>query len=81
MAPLPLASRDPIIQAYLKPSTPNVSDALDRLGVHGAPHGIVPLWPGCPKIVGRAITMHLVRLPALKISHAAAVGNGSRCTR
>jgi 4-hydroxy-4-methyl-2-oxoglutarate aldolase len=60
LAPFPVASRDPIVQAYLKLSTPNVSDALDRLQLQGAPHGIVPLWPGCPKIVGRAVTMQLV---------------------
>lgn len=60
MAPFPVASRDPVVQAYLKLSTPNVSDALDRLQIQGAPHGIVPLWPGCPKIAGRAVTMKLV---------------------
>lgn len=60
MAPFSAASRDPLIQAYLKLSTTNVSDALDRLQLHGAPHGIIPLWPGCQKIVGRAMTMKLV---------------------
>ncbi|ETW94889.1 MAG: hypothetical protein ETSY1_32925 [Candidatus Entotheonella factor] len=60
MAPLPVLSRDPLVQGFLKLNTPNVSDALDRLGIQGAPHGIVPLWPGCPKIVGRAMTMKLV---------------------
>lgn len=60
MGPFPMASRDPVIQAYLKLSTPNVSDALDRLELRGAPPGILPLWPGCQKIVGRAMTMKLV---------------------
>lgn len=60
MAPFPTLSRDPVIQAYLKLSTSNVSDGLDRLGLSGAPHGILPLWPGCQKIVGRAMTMKLV---------------------
>lgn len=60
MAPFPTPSRDPVIQAYLKLSTTNVSDALDRLQLKGAPHGILPLWPGCQKIVGRAMTMKLV---------------------
>ncbi len=60
MAPLPVQSRDPLVQGFLKLNTPNVSDALDRLGIQGAPHGIVPLWPGCPKIVGRAMTMKLI---------------------
>lgn len=60
MAAAPLTDRDPVVQAYLKLSTSNVSDALDRLEVQGAPHGIHPLWPDCPKMVGRAMTMKLV---------------------
>ncbi|HSF30613.1 MAG TPA: RraA family protein, partial [Candidatus Tectomicrobia bacterium] len=60
MAPFPSLSRDAVIQAYLKLSTTNVSDALDRLQLRGAPHGILPLWPGCQKIVGRAMTMKLL---------------------
>ena len=42
-------------------STCDVSDALDELGLKGAPHGLRPLWPGCRKIAGRAATMKLVR--------------------
>ena len=60
MTPYPVPSRDPLIEAYLKLSTSNVSDALDRLQLKGAPHGILPLWPGCQKVVGRAMTMKLV---------------------
>ena len=60
MPPVPPSARDPLIRAYLTLSTPNVSDALDRLGIHGAPLGILPLWPGAPKLVGRALTMKLV---------------------
>lgn len=60
MAPVPTFSRDPLVQAYLKLSTSNVSDALDRLQLRGAPNGILPLWSGCQKIVGRAMTMKLV---------------------
>ncbi len=51
---------DALIQACLRLSTANVSDALDRLGIEGAPHGIGPLWTGCPKIAGPAMTMCLV---------------------
>lgn len=60
MAAYPVPSRDPLVQAYLRLSTTNVSDALDRLQLRGAPHSILPLWPGCPKLVGRATTMKLV---------------------
>ncbi len=51
---------EPLVQAFLELSTPNVSDALDRLNLRSAPHGLLPLWPGCPKIAGRAMTMRLV---------------------
>jgi 4-hydroxy-4-methyl-2-oxoglutarate aldolase len=53
-------ARDSLVGKYLRLSTPNVSDALDRLGIQGAPHGILPLWPGCKKIAGPAATMKLV---------------------
>ncbi|MEK6709096.1 MAG: RraA family protein [Nitrospinota bacterium] len=53
---------DPLAEAraFLALSTTNVSDALDRLGIAGAPLGIRPLWPGCKRIAGRAMTMRLV---------------------
>ncbi|GAW13672.1 hypothetical protein ANO14919_030610 [Xylariales sp. No.14919] len=38
--------------------TNTVFDALDFLGIHGATHGLRPLWD-CPKIVGRASTIQL----------------------
>lgn len=60
MTPAPLSSQDPLVQAYLRLSTSNVSDALDRLGLAGAPRGILALWPGCAKIAGRAMTLKLV---------------------
>lgn len=60
MPPIPPSARDPLIRSYMALSTPNVSDALDRLGIHGAPLGILPLWPAAPKLVGRALTMKLV---------------------
>ena len=36
-----------------------LSDALDRLGLRGATHGMRPVWP-CGRIVGRATTMKTV---------------------
>ena len=60
MVLFPSYARDPLVRAYLALSTPNVSDALDRLGIEGAPRGILPLWPGSKKLVGRAVTMKLV---------------------
>ena len=51
---------DARIRSLLTLSTCNVSDALDHLRIEGAPRGILPLWPGCPKIAGRAMTMKLV---------------------
>ncbi|MFQ5938287.1 MAG: RraA family protein, partial [Acidiferrobacterales bacterium] len=39
-------------------------------GVNGAPHGILPLWPGCKKIVGPAATMKLVPVEAASGSPA-----------
>ena len=60
MSPFPVADPDPTVQAYLRLSTCNISDALDRLRLQGTPRGILPLWPGCRKIAGRAMTMRLV---------------------
>ncbi|HBK81792.1 MAG TPA: dimethylmenaquinone methyltransferase [Nitrospinae bacterium] len=51
---------DGMIAEYMQLATTNVSDALDRLRLDGAPQGIFPLWPGCRKIVGPAATMKLV---------------------
>ncbi|MDQ3027655.1 MAG: hypothetical protein M3R58_14285 [Pseudomonadota bacterium] len=36
-----------------------MSDALDRLGIEGAPQGMLPIYP-CTKIVGPAATLKLV---------------------
>lgn len=52
--------RQGLITEFMKLSTTNVSDALDRLSLNGAPNGILPLYPGCRKIVGSAVTMKLV---------------------
>ncbi len=48
-----------IISQLLGVSTPNVSDALDRLGIEGAPQGILPVYP-CAKIAGPAATLKVV---------------------
>ena len=45
--------------AFQDLSTCNLSDALDRLGIAGQVPGILPLWQGCPKIAGPAMTMKL----------------------
>lgn len=39
-------------------STTNLSDAMDKLGIHGAAWGIRPVW-GAPKIVGNAVTVKI----------------------
>jgi regulator of RNase E activity RraA len=49
-----------VIDGYLAVSTPNVADALDRLGIKGAPSDLLPLYPGCKKMVGPAATMKLL---------------------
>jgi len=70
-----------IIEGYMKLSTPNVSDGLDKLKIDGAPHGILPLYTGCRKIVGPACTMKLVPLgskgesPVLGTLEAIVAGN------
>ncbi|MBC7804513.1 MAG: RraA family protein [Candidatus Parcubacteria bacterium] len=51
-----------LLQAYKYVSVPNVCDALDRLGVGGAPRDIVQTWPMSRKLVGTACTMKLVPL-------------------
>jgi 4-hydroxy-4-methyl-2-oxoglutarate aldolase len=48
-------------------STPNVSDALDKLQISGAPQGIQALYE-CAKIVGPATTLKLVPVSAAKQS-------------
>ena len=41
----------------------SLSDALDRLGLVGQVHGILPVWPGCPKCAGPAMTLKLSSEP------------------
>ena len=60
-----------IVSQFLNVSTPNVSDALDRLGIEGAPQGILPIYP-CAKIAGYAATLKLV--PAGKAEESTVLG-------
>ncbi len=46
-------------ERLLKLSTTNVSDALDTLGCKGATYGVRPIWEGCGKIAGSAVTMKM----------------------
>jgi regulator of RNase E activity RraA len=48
------------VRAFRFVSIPNVSDAMDRLGITGHPRGILPTWGTCPRLVGTAATMKLV---------------------
>ena len=57
-----------IIREYMKLSTPNISDGLDRMELSGHPRGILPLWHPPRKIVGAAATMKLVPLHQSKES-------------
>lgn len=45
-----------LVSKYLSVSVSNVSDALDRLGIEGAPQGILPVY-SCTKIAGPAATL------------------------
>lgn len=68
-----MAAFDQLQSGYMRLSTTNVSDALDRLNIGGAPHGILPLWPGCRKIAGLAATMKL--LPPGQSSESPVIGS------
>lgn len=48
-----------IISQYLNVSVPNVSDALDKLGLVGSTENILPIYP-CAKIAGPAATLKYV---------------------
>jgi regulator of RNase E activity RraA len=48
-----------LVERLRKLDTCAVSDALDRLGLTGAPQGIGPVWPA-PRIAGRVVTVKLV---------------------
>lgn len=40
-------------------STSNISDALDALGMKGSTYGVRPIYEGCSKIVGEALTVKI----------------------
>jgi regulator of RNase E activity RraA len=48
-----------LVSQYLNVSVPNVSDALDRLGLTGSTENILPIYP-CAKIAGPAATLKYV---------------------
>lgn len=57
-----------VVRAYRFVSVPNISDAMDKLGISGHPMGVYRMWDACPKIVGTACTMKLVPIAESKIS-------------
>jgi regulator of RNase E activity RraA len=57
-----------IARAYRFVSVPNISDAMDKLGIVGHPMGVYRLWDACPKIVGTACTMKLVPVSESTVS-------------
>jgi 4-hydroxy-4-methyl-2-oxoglutarate aldolase len=67
-----MAQVDPrLISQFLNVNASNVSDALDRLGIEGAPQGVLPVFP-TTKICGPAATLKLV--PAGKGSESTVSG-------
>lgn len=56
-----------------KLDTTNVSDALDKLGLKGSPHGIRPLFESAAPIVGRAVTVKLVSAGVTKATRHACI--------
>ena len=53
---------------FLKLSTTNLSDAMDKAGVRGAVIGILPMYD-CPRIVGRAVTIKVTAAGMMKSKH------------
>src|SRR5437016_377919 len=68
-----MRSFEELHSGFMRLSAPNVSDALDRLRIEGAPRGILPLWPGCRKMVGLAATMKLI--PVDQLSQSPVIGS------
>jgi len=61
---------DHLIKRLAALDTCAVSDALDYLGIPGTTTGIRPMWPGCPRIAGRARTV--------QVADAASIPGGGR---
>jgi 4-hydroxy-4-methyl-2-oxoglutarate aldolase len=57
-----------VLRALRFVSIPNVSDAMDRLGIAGHPRDILPTYASCPRLVGTAMTMKLVPVSESKES-------------
>lgn len=53
---------------FLKLSTTNLSDAMDKVGIRGAVIGIRPMYD-CPRIVGRAVTIKITASGMMKSKH------------
>jgi regulator of RNase E activity RraA len=56
---------DPLVEGFKKLAAASVSDALDRLQIHGQAQGILPLSTG-HHVVGRAFTLHYVPCSVIK---------------
>jgi 4-hydroxy-4-methyl-2-oxoglutarate aldolase len=48
-----------LVQEFMKTSTPNISDALDKLQIRGGCHGLLPIVQG-KKMIGSAFTVKYV---------------------
>ena len=53
---------------FLKLSTTNLSDAMDKIGIRCAVIGIRPMYD-CPRIVGRAVTIKITAAGMMKSKH------------
>ncbi len=67
MPPQPSRTRAPqaLLADFHKLSTPNISDAMDRLGIPGGCHGLSAIVPGL-KLVGSAFTVRYIPVGATK---------------
>lgn len=65
-----MSSLEPQMRERLKRlATTELSDALDSLGLRGAVYGVRPMWDGCTKIVGRAVTVKITAAGITKAKH------------